>query len=199
MKSSSVKMISGRIERLLLTDLANLQNDRVARFRKTWDRFYAGVSDNELLTRRDELRLVWRPRFGSVNQLLEHLESAKPTVADRSKALRDFADHHPAEPIEKVVCEYWLAQARDPWIVRWDELKAVRANPRCLAAVLALACIHHADRFGSCRNPGCPAPYFFARRHDQRYCSSVCAGPAKRAAKLRWWHKCKRNKFKPGK
>ena len=38
-----------------------------------------------------------------------------------------------------------------------------------------------------CKNKKCPAPYFVAKRRDQRYCSAKCAGPAKRAAKLKWW------------
>jgi hypothetical protein len=195
MKSSSAKLISNRIEKRLLGDLANLQDDRIARFRRTWDRLYAGVSDDELIKRRDELHLVWRPRFSrfsNLDQPLEHLEQGESAVTHRSNALQEFAaDNYPAEPIEKIVCEHWLAQAKDPWIVKWGKQKAFRASPFCLTAVLALACIRHADSFGFCRNPECPAPHFFPRRRDQRYCSAVCAGPAKRAAKLRWWHKHK--------
>ncbi|HXE90486.1 MAG TPA: hypothetical protein VNK82_05920 [Terriglobales bacterium] len=39
-----------------------------------------------------------------------------------------------------------------------------------------------------CANPECPAPYFFRRKKGQRYCSAKCSGPAKSAAKRRWWH-----------
>jgi hypothetical protein len=74
--------------------------------------------------------------------------------------------------------------------VMWSSSKkALRGNPRCLPAVLALACIRHAGHFGYCRNHSCAAPYFFTRRRDQRYCSPDCAWPAKKEAKLRWWHK----------
>lgn len=50
----------------------------------------------------------------------------------------------------------------------------------------------HFQRIGEnarhCPNPECPAPYFFARRRQQRYCSEVCAEPAQREAKRRWWN-----------
>jgi hypothetical protein len=195
MKSSSAITFSERPEKDLLRDLANMRDDGIAAFRRKWDRLYAGVSDDELLKRRDELHVVWR-RFRGLDQLLEHLETERPAAIDRSAGLQEFAaDNYPAEPVEKIVCEHWLKQARDPWVVKWSSSqKQLRANPRSLPAVLTLACIRHADRFGFCRNPRCPAPYFFIRRRDQRYCSADCAGPAKKAAKLRWWHKHKSTK-----
>jgi hypothetical protein len=39
-----------------------------------------------------------------------------------------------------------------------------------------------------CPNPECAAPYFFAARRSQKYCSDVCAIPAQREAKLRYWN-----------
>jgi hypothetical protein len=45
------------------------------------------------------------------------------------------------------------------------------------------------DTARHCENADCPSPYFFAKsRKPQKYCSPICAGPAKRAAKLRWWN-----------
>ncbi len=38
-----------------------------------------------------------------------------------------------------------------------------------------------------CANPGCPAPYFFAGRRNQKYCSEVCALPSQQEFKRRWW------------
>jgi hypothetical protein len=40
-----------------------------------------------------------------------------------------------------------------------------------------------------CRNSECPAPYFFAKRSSQQYCSDVCAVPAQRNHKTNWWKK----------
>src|SRR5271157_3906689 len=39
-----------------------------------------------------------------------------------------------------------------------------------------------------CGNPDCLAPYFFATKKGQKYCSEECAAPAQRASKLKWWN-----------
>jgi hypothetical protein len=44
---------------------------------------------------------------------------------------------------------------------------------------------HNRTRY--CPNEGCPAPYFFAKRHTQRYCSESCAQNGERETKRRWW------------
>ncbi len=38
-----------------------------------------------------------------------------------------------------------------------------------------------------CGNPDCAAPYFFAKRKRQKYCSDSCAAYGQRQAKSRWW------------
>ena len=43
------------------------------------------------------------------------------------------------------------------------------------------------DRARYCANPECPAPYFFVKRKNQRYCSEICAAPAQRELKRKWW------------
>ncbi len=46
----------------------------------------------------------------------------------------------------------------------------------------------HSDLLKRCGNPDCGVtPYFFAKKRKQRYCSDLCAQPAQRAAKKRWW------------
>jgi len=45
----------------------------------------------------------------------------------------------------------------------------------------------HADQARVCPNPECPAPYFFVKRKNQRYCSEICAAPAQRELKRKWW------------
>jgi len=44
----------------------------------------------------------------------------------------------------------------------------------------------HARRARRCLNVECPAPYFFAKKRNQRYCSVKCANPAALAVKRRW-------------
>jgi len=44
------------------------------------------------------------------------------------------------------------------------------------------------DKIRRCPNPECPAPYFFATKGLQKFCSTPCAAPAQREAKRRWWN-----------
>lgn len=44
-----------------------------------------------------------------------------------------------------------------------------------------------ADRARYCGNPECDAPYFIAKRKNQRYCSEKCAGHGQRELKRSWW------------
>jgi hypothetical protein len=46
-----------------------------------------------------------------------------------------------------------------------------------------------ADRARYCGNPECTAPYFFAKRRSQKYCSDACSQPAQREFKQQWWLK----------
>jgi len=40
-----------------------------------------------------------------------------------------------------------------------------------------------------CRNYDCSAPYFWAKRSSQKFCSEECAGPFQRQSKRTWWAK----------
>jgi hypothetical protein len=44
------------------------------------------------------------------------------------------------------------------------------------------------DKIRRCPNSTCPAPYFFATKRAQKFCSASCAEPAQREAKRRWWN-----------
>ena len=46
---------------------------------------------------------------------------------------------------------------------------------------------HMSGRTSYCQNPNCAAPYFFPTRRSQKYCSDVCAIPAQRDSKRKWW------------
>jgi hypothetical protein len=45
-----------------------------------------------------------------------------------------------------------------------------------------------ADRMLRCANPNCAKPYFFRMKKGQKYCSAVCADPARRESKRTWWN-----------
>jgi hypothetical protein len=61
------------------------------------------------------------------------------------------------------------------------------------------------DKARYCANAECPAPYFFVQRKNQRYCSEICAAPAQRELKRKWWAeygeewRAARQSKKPGK
>lgn len=54
------------------------------------------------------------------------------------------------------------------------------------AALFYFQRIGHRARY--CLNKECSAPYFFATRKGQKYCSEKCALPAQQEAKRKWWH-----------
>jgi hypothetical protein len=193
-KSSSSKALSEPLTMALVIDLANLRDDGVGRFHKTWNRLYGRLGENELLRRRDELRLLWTAPFSKIdlNKPDGLVESMHLGLTDRTEAVEEAWNHSPRDPLEKIVCDHWLRQAKHPWTVEWGKRQRFLAHPFSLPAVLVLACVRHSDRFGICGNDRCAAPYFFRRRRDQLFCSQDCAWPAKKAAKLRWWNKHRR-------
>jgi hypothetical protein len=202
MKSSS-KVVSRPINpstESLLVELANMRDDGIVAFRRKWVKYYARYSDDELLTRRDEVLMLWSKRVSRLPATLpfaDFEESIGHQLSDRAHKLYDDWQSGLPVPLEKFVCEHWLAMERDVLVVAWDSKeKRVKANPSCLPAVLAFACIIHANSLRICRNvgfsPRCPQRYFLGRRRDQRYCSEECARPAKKAAKLKWWHENRR-------
>jgi hypothetical protein len=44
-----------------------------------------------------------------------------------------------------------------------------------------------AEKARHCAHPECPAPYFFAAKKGQKYCSLECSAPSQRDQKRRWW------------
>jgi len=171
----------------LLVDLANMQDAGVGHFRKKWDIAYSSYRNPELLKRRDELRYLWQLTVGF-----------KVQETDYTGGLYGHWNAYGAGPLdEKFICEYWIGVEPSGWEVRWtDEKKDIRPRLVSLPTALAWASVVCADRLAFCMNTKCPAPYFLFKRRDQKYCSDICATPAKRAAKLRWWHEHRGKKSK---
>lgn len=204
----------------LLLDLANLRDDGLAYFHKKWKQLYELYKDEDILARRDELRLLWTHRlyqethrWEDTKDMYSKIPAGEPSDSRRSQEMRrQWKESHPNaveltltarnealyeewgdlrydESLEKWICDHWLSLKGLRFEVEWNEnRKAIVTSGRRLPSHLVQACMHLADRFGFCRNPSCPAPYILASRRDQLYCSNDCAGPAKKAAKLRWWH-----------
>jgi len=69
-----------------------------------------------------------------------------------------------------------------------SEVQPDLSNPSLGRFEIALCyCLHSVDRLRVCQNHECNAPYFFAKRRSQKYCSDICALPAQREFKRRWW------------
>jgi hypothetical protein len=194
-KRSRDRIASDAITGRILVDLANLREDGIDRFRTQWDKYFSRYSNEELLTRRDELQLLWSRRLPLMAQLSPNFTDEdfqkvrKIPVTRRTQSLYEGSEYV-SQGLEEYICEHWLyMEKRRGWIVQWGPgRKKISANPRCLPVLLAVGCVGLANRLGVCRNRECPAPYYLLARRDQRFCSSHCAGPSKKAAKLKWWH-----------
>jgi len=123
------------------------------------------------------LRSIWiakdmRLRFYLASPVLTSLAAKKRLWKWFSAKLEDFAD--------SPVC--------------FDPLPKPKPFERAIWHL-----VYSIGRSRRCQNRECPAPYFWARRRTQKFCSSICAGPAKRKAKRRWWRKNrgKKKKVKP--
>jgi hypothetical protein len=85
---------------------------------------------------------------------------------------------------------YNLAQdphsVKDPLAI-FHPAKLFRIPPPTAFEQALLHFIKNTDKARYCANPECPAPYFFIKRKNQRYCSEICAAPAQRELKRKWW------------
>jgi len=164
----------------LLVDLASMTDGGVGDFRTKWWSLYhsSRYSDEYLLERRDELRLLW--------QSVCNLPSAPETPARAWDLIESWSEWH--NTLEEHICQHWLAQRGAGWRVEWKlEARRIYPNPMFLPGMLAFGCVKYGDRLAYCWNPGCRTPFFFADRKGQKHCSKECAEPAKREAKRKWW------------
>lgn len=90
--------------------------------------------------------------------------------------LRQYADHFSRDPRVELGVYERLAQDHPP----------ATLSPIDQALLFFLK---NVDSARHCSNPDCLAPYFFARRPRQRFCSTTCAMPAQREYKRIWWNK----------
>ena len=184
-RSSFLRQLSKHAPELL-REAANLREDGIGRFRQHYAPYFNHYEEQELLLLRDELRALWthgrkmpQPLSIAWKQLSHDLER-EPEKYD-PLTLREF------------ICTRWLGRTHGGILVYWQgRTRQLEPDPFELPALLTYCSLLCGDMLRVCRNRDCPAPYFVASRRDQRYCSTECAAPAKRAAKLRSWHKHKR-------
>jgi hypothetical protein len=194
-KSSSRKRLARFDEARLLIDLANMRDDGARNFRKTWDSLYRRYSDRSLVARRDELQLLWNAA-APLDESEWRDQQANPTLEEvcsgmteyKKRYFKNWHDFGGGDSLEQMICQEWLSLEKSGLHVDWTPtMKGIRPDAGSLPAVLAWACLMHAEHLGVCRSPECVNRYFIASRNDQRYCSPECAWPAKKAAKLKWW------------
>lgn len=159
-----------------LRELANLREDgkNIRWFRQKYGPSFDNCEDSELLRLRDELRCLWT----------NGKEMPPSLVAVWDKERADATGTR----LDEFICNYWLRKSQGGLVILFGEIQPDVQRPLALLAYCAHLC--H-NRMRVCANPDCPAPYFVAGRRDQRFCSPICAAPAKREAKLRSWRKHK--------
>lgn len=94
--------------------------------------------------------------------------------------------------------EYALSQATgDEWKRLAGEFTAINRAVPAMSPFEQVAFHFHliAEKACHCANPECPAPYFFAAKKGQKYCTSKCSAPSQRDQKRRWWRE---NRAKKG-
>lgn len=159
------------LRKKLLPELANLRDDGVVRFRKNIGANYSQESDVFLLYVCRGLRWIWR-------------------AATPFKERQRFVDA-------------LIAASFAPGITGWSApltLGRIVPAPGNLRSQLALAVLENWRRFRFCANPECVAPFFLARRKDQRYCElGACTAYAQRMYSNRSYYKTKKKLKKPGK
>jgi hypothetical protein len=141
------------------------------------------------------------------------------SVGRKTTLLNVVFDGNIKVPIEIFMLQNGLRniwRAKDPRTKAWgvfrviDEIEMQRANPPSLISLGALSWSHsqimalpapsafeqameylrkHGHLAQVCAYTECPAPYFFAIRRSQKYCSAKCAEPSQRQFKCQWWAK----------
>jgi hypothetical protein len=192
---------AARAERLLTewvnTDLTDFQQDA-----RAWERLFRRYPEIPSVPASDILP------SSEANWLLFHqqMEMAGEAAADLARAwespnLRHFEWYTWKAQMDY---EYQAASARNKLLEPLEAGDRISSEkvPRAIATVLETgeppetitpveAAIFYLrqnrKRALHCPNPDCPAPYFFASKKGQKYCSSECAKPSQRESKRRWW------------
>ena len=161
--------------KLLVRDLANLRDgDAVSWF---WGKYGAELfpeHNHDLMELRDDLRSIWMSDKRPVNRVLNKWLRWRPTKVH-------------AKPYEKT----GFSQTIDDYQVFTCSVSAKRLVPNLLSlrATLVQGVFEHWGRLKFCANRDCAAPYFIAKRSDQRVCDAgACKAERQREKALRWWN-----------
>jgi hypothetical protein len=180
----------------LLTDWANVPgtwplvddeasylrtNDALARFVRRYPDIDSDVPSLQIIVLRDFLRKAWDaidPR--NRDWFLFKFRDMYLQVMLRVRAVTSEGEYGPMP----LLIPATVAEAQAAIGPRNDPPPITRIE----AAVIHLQRSSKALR---CPNPTCSAPYFFATKQGQKFCSPECATPSRRESKRRWWHENK--------
>ncbi len=165
----------------LLLDLANMHDRGFARFLHKWrQRFFGGqpaLTESDVFTLRDGLRQIWH---------------ADVLIAERQRILNRWLQvHHPIPTSPRGPFSY-IGQRPLQYDMWQPVLHAGRIEPafHSIRAQLIQGVLEQHARFAVCQNPDCAAPYFMAKRSDQKYCEQgECTTYAQRKYALKWWNR----------
>lgn len=167
--------------RELLFDLANMHDKGFARFLRKWGRRFLGsqaaLTERDVVTLRDGLRQVW---------------GQDASIAQKQSVLQQWlVVPHPIPTYRRGPFSY---MGQSPLRVdMWQPvLHAGKIEPafHSLRAQLIQAVLEHHSKMAICQNPDCAAPYFMAKRSDQKYCErGECTAYAQRKYALEWWNR----------
>jgi hypothetical protein len=174
---------------LFWTELANLSEDlkAVERFEARFGKFlpWAGLPTTIVSVNAENATFSSDIGFGAESSTEQRINVGyDPLLALRNEA-RAIWREDDLETKEWRV--YWLRG--DPTM---SASFLATLDPHMRPTFFDKAVLHllkSASRLRCCRNPECAAPYFFARRRSQKYCSEDCTLPFQRDYKRRWWHK----------
>ena len=166
----------------LLVELANMHDEGFERFcipRRWGFRFFqtqAALTKSDVFKLRDSLRQVWRPELPIVE---------KEAVIQKWLVVRQTIPAYPQRPFSRIGASSLAIEMWKP------VLQAGKIEPAfdSLPAQLIQGVLEQHSRLAVCKNPGCPAPYFLAKRSDQKYCEQgTCTAYAQRKYNLGYWH-----------
>lgn len=169
--------VSAAEAEVFLLDVANLRigdNSDLSRFERRFGRFLPPPMEAAVDIKTDnELPWAWaiqeavRPIWLAPDLRIKQWGVFKFSYEVMQHTNRRFASEPGALPKDKGVVE--------------------KLPPPTPLEQILLHLLKSADRLRYCKNPECPAPYFFAKRRSQKYCADVCALPAQREFKRLWW------------
>jgi hypothetical protein len=153
MKSSSRLLTDSKLGKLLV-DLANTPDGSISAFRHTWG-VPSRLSDERLLTLRDQLRYVW----GGPRELDAEVGMVVKVVSNRvdpDDNLWEQSDR--SKSLEQLIIEDWLTPGRNdpPFTLQWTKtIKRIHPNLSNLPVVLAHGVVQFANRLKYCGNLDC--------------------------------------------